>query len=91
MNTLGKTTTRNLEATVAATGVRFAEGKVSIALSDGREVSLPLEHPYLGWLKAATPEQQANWQVEPHGFAVYWPDLDDGIEVAHLLWPDPLA
>jgi hypothetical protein len=26
-----------------------------------------------------------HWSLEPRGFAIYWPDLDDGIEVAHLL------
>jgi hypothetical protein len=31
------------------------------------------------------------WQVEPGGFAVYWPELDDGIEVEHLLSLQPLA
>lgn len=60
---------------------------VYFALSDGREVGLPLDLPGLRWLAQATPEQKANWQIEPGGFAVYWPDLDDGVEVEHLLTP----
>ena len=74
---------------VKATGVRFTDERVYIALSDGREVGLPLNHPDLAWLATAAPEQRAKWSIEPGGFAVYWGDLDDGIEVVHVLWPQP--
>ena len=33
----------------------------------------------------ATAQQQSNWSIEPGGFAIYWPDLDDGAEVEQLL------
>ena len=36
-------------------------------------------------LEKATPEQRAKWKIEPGGFAIYWEDLDDGIEISHLL------
>ena len=50
------------------------------------EINLPLaEVPWLKWLAKATPKQRANWSLEPGGFAIYWPDLDDGIEVCQLL------
>ena len=29
--------------------------------------------------------------LEPGGYAIYWPYLDDGIEVCHLLNPQPMA
>ena len=32
----------------------------------------------------ATPAQRRKWHIEPHGIAIYWDDLDDGIEVEHL-------
>ena len=70
---------------VQATDVRFTEQMVYITLSDGREVGLPLGHELLKWLAEATPEQRSNWSIEPGGDAVYWEDLDDGIEVEHLL------
>ena len=35
--------------------------------------------------KKATSEQQAKWQIEPHGYAIYWDELDDGIEIDQLL------
>jgi len=36
-------------------------------------------------------EQRANWSLEPGGFAIYWNDLDDGIEICHLLGMQPVA
>ena len=42
------------------------------------------------WLRDATPEQRANWSIEPRGFAIYWEDLDDGIELSHLLSMQPI-
>jgi hypothetical protein len=77
---------------VAATKVRFEGNILYISLSDGREISLPLDRiEWLEWLAQATPEQRANWSLEPGGYAVYWEDLDDGIEVCHILAMEPLA
>jgi hypothetical protein len=71
---------------VQAESVRFTAGKPHVRLNDGREVRLPqAEVPWLKWLAKATPKQRANWSLEPGGFAICWPDLDDGIEVCHLL------
>ena len=77
---------------VAATKVRFAENILYISLSDGREVSLPLGRvDWLGWLAKASPEQREKWSLEPGGYAIYWEELDDGIEVCHILGMEPLA
>ena len=77
---------------VRATGVRFAGGMLHVQLDDGRGISLPLaEVPWLKWLAKATPRQRTNWKLEPGGYAIYWPDLDDGIEVCHLLDTQPIA
>ncbi len=77
---------------VRAIGVRFMDRVLCVALSDRREISVPLEHvPWLAWLAKATPEQRANWSIEPRGFAIYWNDLDDGIEICHLLGMKPVA
>ncbi len=46
---------------------------------------------WLAWLANATPEQKANWSFEPGGYAIYWDDLDDGVEVCHILTTEPLA
>lgn len=76
---------------VSAAGVRFYENIMYISLSDGREISVPLDKvKWLEWLLNATSEQRENWSLEPGGFAIYWPELDDGFEVCHLLETRPL-
>ena len=88
MNTLLDKTTE----VVQARDVSFAGDRLCIELSDGRELSVPYKKiPWLKWLAKATPKQRANWSLEPGGFAIYWPDLDDGIEVCHLLDTQPIA
>jgi len=77
---------------VAATNVRFEKNSLYVSLSDGREVSLPIDRiDWLAWLARATPEQRAKWSLEPGGYAVYWEELDDGIEVGHILAMEPLV
>jgi len=75
-----------------AIGARFIADTLIIALRDGREIRLSLDKiEWLAWLFRATAQQRANWTLEPNGFAIFWPDLDDGIEVRHLLTVQPLA
>ncbi|MBI3763375.1 MAG: DUF2442 domain-containing protein [Chloroflexi bacterium] len=74
---------------VAAVAVRFTDSMVYIALSDGREIGVPLAR--YAFLAQATQEQLSHWQIEPGGFVVYWPKLDDGLEVVHLLSPLAVA
>jgi hypothetical protein len=72
--------------------VRFKENMLHILLSDGREISLPIKQMgWLKWLANATPEQRSKWTIEPGGYAVYWEELDDGLEIAHRLSLQPLA
>ena len=88
MNTLTDKTARQ----VSAKCVSFTDGTLHVALDDGREISLPLNDvSWLRWLAKASADQRASWVIEPGGFAIYWPDLDDGIEVCHLLASAPLT
>jgi len=66
-----------------ATRARFTDSMLYIVLADGREIGAPLSR--FPWLAQATPAQKKKWHIEPHGFAVYWDELDDGIEVEHLM------
>jgi hypothetical protein len=76
---------------VAATAVHFESDMLMVDLSDGRTISLPTDKiEWLQWLAKASPEQRATWSIEPGGYAVCWDDLDDGIEVMHLLGMQPL-
>ena len=82
----------NATEVVQAIGVQFEGDRLIVGLSDGREVSMPLSKlEWLQWLAKATPEQRAHWSIEPGGFAVYWQELDDGFEIAHLLAMQPLS
>ena len=86
------TSASNIDTQVQAKSVRFENNIVYILLSDGREISLPIDQmDWLKWLANATPEQRAKWTIEPRGFAVYWDELDDGFEIEHLLSLQPLA
>ena len=77
---------------VSAEAVRFTGERLIVALSDGRELSVPYKKiAWLRWLAKATPKQRANWSLEPGGYAIYWDDLDDGVEICHLLGVESLA
>jgi hypothetical protein len=77
---------------VRAVGVRIADNRLYVSLSDGREVSVPLDRVgWLEWLAEATPEERAQWSIEPGGFAIYWENLEEGIEIEHLLALKPLS
>jgi hypothetical protein len=87
-----KSGSRRSAPEVSATGVRFKRNTLVVALSDGREISVPLERcRWAKWLLEATPKQRSRWKIEPGGDAVYWDDLDDGFEIGHLLALTPLA
>ena len=67
MNTLAN----NITQQVTATGVRFTENVLQVSLSDGREISVPINRvEWLDWLVKATPKQRAKWSLEPGGFAI---------------------
>jgi len=86
------TSTNNVDTQVRAKNLRFENNILHILLSDGREISLPIgQMDWLKWLAKATPEQRSKWSIEPGGFAIYWEELDDGIEITHLLSMQPLA
>jgi hypothetical protein len=61
--------------------VEYRDAMIYLRLADGRVIGNPLEwHP---WLRAATPEQRAN--VELYELSVYFPDLDDGLDVEEMM------
>lgn len=87
MTTSGHSTVEQVRATT----VHFVGNTLCVGLSDGRDIRVPMERvEWLCWLAQATQEQRAKWSIEPSGFAVYWEELDDGVEVARLLAMQPL-
>ncbi len=80
------TLAHEVKTQVKAVGVHFVDNRLFVSLSDGRELSVPVDRiKWLEWLAKAAPEQRAKWTIEPSGFAIYWEKLDDGIEIEHLL------
>jgi len=76
----------------SAKSARVTGTALSVQFNDGREITVPFAKArWLDWLARATPKQRVNWTIEPGGFAIYWPDLDEGVEVCHLLDPQAIA
>jgi hypothetical protein len=65
--------------------VEFKDGSVFLRLDDGRVIGNPLD--WHDWLAKATPRQRDN--VEMYELAVYWPDLDEGLDVAEMMKGQP--
>ncbi len=54
-----------------------------VSLSDGREVSVPLE--WFPHLRNATPEQRNKWRLIARGIGMHWEEIDEDIAVTTLL------
>ncbi len=79
MNTLGSIS----PTAVLVVDVRFTDDAMIVSLSDGREVSVPLE--WFPRLRDATPEQRKNWRLIAKGIGMHWEDVDEDIAVSTLL------
>jgi len=66
-----------------ATAVRFAADRLHVALSDGREISVPIDR--FPRLVEATAQARDHWEITAFGTAIRWPDIDEDIGVATLL------
>lgn len=80
-----------MKTDLSAVDVEVIEQRLRVSLSDGRAIEVSLNTPWLRWLRDAPEEQRRRWTLEPQGFAIYWEDLDDGVEVRHLLSLTPVA
>jgi hypothetical protein len=59
------------------------EDELTVMLSDGRRMSVPLAwYPRLFY---ATEEERQNWVLLGDGYAIEWPDLDEHIGIEGLL------
>ena len=66
-----------------AVNVRFTTDALLVTLSDGRQISTPLE--WFPRLRDATPKQRKNWRLIAKGIGIHWEDVDEDISVATLL------
>jgi hypothetical protein len=66
-----------------ATDVQFDMDRLRVQLSDGREITVPLE--WFPKLRDATAEQRAKWRLIGKGVGIHWEEIDEDLSVAGLL------
>jgi hypothetical protein len=71
----------------AAENLTITENTLSVDLSDGRTISVPLA--WFPRLTYATPSEQNNWRLIGKGYGIHWEELDEDINVEGLLAGKP--
>ena len=66
-----------------ATDVVVTDESLTVELSDGRTISVPLA--WYPRLTHATPEERSRWRLIGRGDGIHWTDLDEDISVEGLL------
>jgi len=64
-------------------GAMIAEDTLSVDLSDGQTISVPLT--WFPRLVHATPGERKNWRLIGKGQGIHWEGLDEDISVEGLL------
>ncbi|GFP19463.1 hypothetical protein HKBW3S42_00289 [Candidatus Hakubella thermalkaliphila] len=67
--------------------VTIAEDTLTVDLSDGRTISVPLS--WYPRLLHGTPEERNHWRLIGQGEGIHWPDLDEDISVDNLILGKP--
>ena len=67
--------------------ITVTEDTLSVDLSDGRTISVPLA--WFPRLAQGTAKERNNWRVIGKGFGIHWEDLDEDISVENLLLGQP--
>jgi len=74
-------------AAVFALDLIVTDDSLSVNLSDGRTISVPLAwYPRLLFSKK---EERNNWQLIGRGEGIHWPDIDEDISVDNLILGKP--
>ena len=66
-----------------AENVSVTEDSLSVDLSDGRTISVPLA--WFPRLLHATPKERKHWRLIGKGQGIHWKDIDEDISVEGLL------
>ncbi len=67
--------------------VSMAEDAITVELHDGRVISAPLA--WYPRLLHATRGERERWRLIGSGEGIHWPDLDEDIDVEHLIAGKP--
>ena len=74
-------------ANVRAVSVVISHDNLTVELTDGRSISVPL-HWYPRLLHG-TPDERNKWRLMGNNEGIHWPDLDEDISVENLLLGKP--
>ncbi len=66
----------------SAENVRISKDTLSVDLSDGRTISVPLA--WFPRLLQSTPEERNNWRLIGRGQGIHWEDINEDIGVEGL-------
>ncbi len=72
-----------IERQARAENVKVTDEELIVDLDDGRTIIVSLA--WFPRLLHGTPEERAHWRLIGDGEGIHWPDLDEDIEVRHLL------
>jgi hypothetical protein len=67
----------------AATNAGVTDDTLTVDLSDGRTISVPLA--WYPRLAHGTPEERSAWRLIGRGEGIHWPQLDEDISVEGLI------
>ena len=70
-------------ADIKARDVLLTDDQLTIDLSDGRSISVPLA--WYPRLLHATAQERSNWELLGNAEGIHWPALDEDISVENLL------
>ena len=72
-----------------ARDVRVSEDTLTVDLSDGRSISVPLA--WYPRLVHGTADERRKWRLIGNGHGIHWDNLDEDVSVAGLLAGKPSA
>jgi len=70
-------------AVPAATNVVVTDDTLTVDLSDGRTISVPLA--WYPRLAHGTADERATWRIIGQGEGIHWPQLDDDVSIEGLI------
>lgn len=70
-----------------ATAVDVTDDTISVELSDGRSISVPLS--WYPRLEHATSKERKNWKLLGSGSGIHWPEVDEDVSVASIVAGKP--
>ncbi len=75
--------------TAFATQVSVTDDTLSVDLSDGRTIAVPLA--WYPRLAHATAKERKDWRLIAGGSGIHWSEIDEDVSVANLLRGQPSA